>query len=266
MITPRGRDGGAAGLAPALRAGDGWSHDDTAAGMWMVVNKGVEGWLATVDGTVIGDAGALVEDGDATFAITLAQPYREKDLRTAISTALTQTLRARPGIRSVTDGSSTSADRRPPTIAAGERDTLLAFVGYLRECLIGKLDGVSEADARRALVDSGTSLLGLVKHVASTEHSWIAYSFAGGAADGIPPASLTDDDSIASVVAAARTVGVRTEEIVRSCDDMETLAAMKFGADVRSLRWILVHLVEEIGRHAGHADIIREQIDGATGR
>jgi len=255
-------DGDRAGLTP----GDGWPHEDTAAGMWMVVNKGADGWLITRDGAVVGDAGAMVVDGAAVFAFGLAEPYRSNDLRTTISTALADTLRARPGTHSVADESPTAIDHRPPKLAAGERDTLFAFVAYLRECLVAKLDGVSEEDARQPMVGSGTSLLGLVKHVASAEHRWIAYSFAGGSADDIPDEELVDDDTIASVIAAARAVGEQTQRIVVACDDVETPAAETFGRRPLTLRWILVHLVEEIGRHAGHADILREQIDGTVGR
>jgi uncharacterized damage-inducible protein DinB len=255
-------DGDLRGLTP----GDGWPHEDTAAGMWMVVNKGAEGWLITRDGVVIGDAGALVEDGEATFAFTVAPAYREMGLRTTISTALADALRARPGTRSVSDGSPTASERRPPKITAGERETLLAFISYLRECLIAKLDGLTEADSQRSMVGSGTTLLGLAKHVASAEHAWIVYSFGAGPADDIPDENLIATDTIASVSALARATGVRTSEIVSACDDMDRIAAVAYGSEARTLRWILVHLVEEIGRHAGHADILREQIDGTVGR
>jgi ribosomal protein S18 acetylase RimI-like enzyme/uncharacterized damage-inducible protein DinB len=255
-------DGDLTGLTP----GDDWPHEDTVAGMWMVANKGAEGWLITQNGTVIGDAGAMAVDGAAVFAFGLAEPYRSKDLRTTISTALANELRARPGTRSVADESSNAIDHRPPKLAAGERDTLLAFVAYLRECLVAKLDGVSEMDARRPMVSSGTSLLGLVKHVAGAEHRWIAYTFAGGPADEIPDEELVDGDTITSVIAAARAVGAQTERIVAACDDVETPAVETLGRRPVTLRWILVHLVEEIGRHAGHADILREQIDGTVGR
>jgi ribosomal protein S18 acetylase RimI-like enzyme/uncharacterized damage-inducible protein DinB len=255
-------DGDFSGLTPD----DDWPHEDTAAGMWMVANKGAEGWLITRDGVVIGDAGAMVVDGAAVFAFGLGEPYRSNDLRTTISTALADTLRTRPGTRSVADESPTAIDHRPPKLVAAERDTLLAFVTYLRECLIAKLDGMSEQDARRPMVASGTSLLGLVKHVAGMEHRWIAYSFAGGSAEDIPDEELVSDDTIASVIAAARAVGEQTERIVEGCDDVETPAAETFGGQPLTLRWILVHLVEEIGRHAGHADILREQIDGTVGR
>ena len=255
-------DGDLSGLTP----GDGWPHEDTAAGMWMVVNKGAEGWLITRDGVVIGDAGALVEDGDATFAFTVAPAYRETGLRTTISTALADALRARPGTRSVTDGSPTASERRPPKITAGERDTLLAFIAYLRECLIAKLDGLSEVDARRSMVGSGTTCWAWSSTSRRRSMPGSPTASTGGPADEIPDENVTAEDTIASVSALARAVGLRTSEIVSACDDLDRLAAVAYGSQRRTLRWILVHLVEEIGRHAGHADILREQIDGTVGR
>jgi hypothetical protein len=68
------------------------------------------------------------------------------------------------------------------------------------------------------------------------------------------------------VSALARTVGQRTLDIVSACHDLDRFATVAYGSQRRTLRWVLVHLVEEIGRHAGHADILREQIDGTVGR
>ena len=250
------------------RPGPGWPHADTTAGMWMVVNHGVQAYLITVDNIVVGDAGVMLDGTAATYAVTLAEPASHGDLGATVAAALHAELAARPGVQTVTDGSRPAADRRPPDLAGSERDTLLAFIGYLRECLIGKLDDLSEEAARSSPVPSGTSLLGLVKHVATTEHAWLLYRFAGGDAADVPAEDLVDTDTIASVVAAARAVGARCEELVRGCPDLTTPAVHAHGSVVtpRSLRWILVHLVEEVGRHAGHADIIREQLDGRVGR
>jgi ribosomal protein S18 acetylase RimI-like enzyme len=99
--------------------GDGWPHDQTAAGMWMVVNRGAEGWLATLDGAVIGDAGAVTDDGDVMFALTLAPAYRGKGLEATIAAALATVLEARLGTRTVTDATPTSSERRPPRVDAG---------------------------------------------------------------------------------------------------------------------------------------------------
>lgn len=69
------------------------------------------------------------------------------------------------------------------------------------------------------------------------------------------------------MIAGYRTAIARSNEIVAACDDLDSIAARKVTlAEHPSLRWILVHMVEETGRHAGHADILREQIDGAVGR
>ena len=250
-----------------LPAGDGWPTEDTVAGMTMVSLGRVEAWLVTLGGTVIGDVGASVAGDTAEFAYTLAEPYRGMGFEQAIGLALPPELAARPGVVAVRDGSRAAVDRRPPRIAAGERDTLLAFLGYLRESLIGKLDGLSEEEARRSLVPSGTNLLGLVKHVAQAEHSWVLYSWAGGDDADLPDEAPRPGDTIEGVAATARGVGERVEEAVRGCDDLTRPVAHAFGPRRGlTLRWILVHLIEEVGRHAGHADILREQIDGRTGR
>ena len=248
-------------------AGDGWPTEATVPGMTMVSLGRIEAWLITLGGTVIGDVGASVAGDTAEFAYTLAEPYRGMGFEQAIGLALPPELAARPGVVAVRDGSRAAVDRRPPRIASGERDTLLAFLSYLRESLIGKLDGLSEADARRSPVPSGTSLLGLVKHVAQAEHSWVLYSWAGGDEADIPDDAPRPGDTIETVVGAALGVGARVERAVRACDDLTTPVAHAFGPRRGlTLRWILVHLVEEVARHAGHADILREQIDGRTGR
>jgi hypothetical protein len=157
-------------------------------------------------------------------------------------------------------------DRRTPFVNAGERDTLVAFLDYLRDAIVAKADGLSELDARRALVPSGTSVLGLVKHLTMVEVSWFQWSFAGLDVR-IPAGELTADDRVESVVTDYRTATVRNNEIVAGETDLTTMCARKPPTtDPMSLRWVLVHMIEETGRHAGHADILREQLDGATGR
>ncbi len=157
-------------------------------------------------------------------------------------------------------------DRRTPFVNAGERETLVAFLDYLRDAIVVKTEGLSEADARRELVPSGTSVLGLVKHLTMVEVSWFQWSFAGLDVR-VPRDRLTDDDRIDEVVAAYRRACARNNEIVAADPDLTKRCARKPPTtDPMSLRWILVHMVEETGRHAGHADILREQLDGETGR
>jgi len=158
------------------------------------------------------------------------------------------------------------ADRRTPFVNTGERDTLVAFLDYLRESVVIKASGLSPADGRRALVPSGTSLLGLVKHLTSVEVSCFQWSFPGLDVP-VPASSLEPADSEASVIAGYRAATARNNEIVGTETDLTRMCARTGRAfEPLSLRWVLVHMVEETGRHAGHADILREQLDGEIGR
>jgi len=156
------------------------------------------------------------------------------------------------------------ADRRTPSLSAGERDTLLAFLDYLRESVILKVEDLDREPAGRPMVPSGTSLLGLVKHLTAVERWWFHVVFAASAED-IPDPEVLPEDTVAGLVAVYRDIIAGSNEIIRACDDLDRLSATN-GGEPPSLRWILVHMVEETGRHAGHADILRELIDGTVGR
>ena len=157
-------------------------------------------------------------------------------------------------------------DRRTPFANSSERDTLVAFLDYVRDAVVIKLDGLAEDDARRALVPSGTNLLGLVKHLTMVEVSWFQWSFAADDVR-IPTDRLDEADTVASVIAAYRAACTRNNEVVAAEPDLSKLCARKPPTtEPMSLRWVLVHMVEETARHAGHADILREQVDGETGR
>lgn len=155
-------------------------------------------------------------------------------------------------------------DRKPPRLHGGERETVQALLRYQRESLVRKVDGVSEADARRSVVGSGTTLLWLVKHLTTAECLWIIRRFAGEDVP-LPADAVTADDTVAGAVAAYRRMWSRTDAVV---------AASALGALCRDvgdeapvdLRWVLMHMLEETARHAGHADVLREMIDGQTGR
>ena len=161
--------------------------------------------------------------------------------------------------------SGAEADHNVPALVSGEKETLLAFLGYLRTSVDGKLEGVADADARRPLVASGTTLLGIVKHLAFVEVYWAQRRFAGCdvvlRGDGF---DLEPDDTPESVRRSYAEAGRTTDAIVSACSDLEQPLAR--GRHGLTLRWMLAHLVEETARHAGHADILRELVDGATGR
>jgi len=158
-------------------------------------------------------------------------------------------------------------NRNAPVIVDGEIETSLAFLGYLRDGVARKLDGLTEDQARRALVPSGTSLLGLVRHLTTVEVYWIQRRFAGlpitrsGDGDGF---SLAPEDTIASIRLGYSEAARRSDDIVTAAGDPEQPLAL--GTHGLTLRWVLAHVTGETARHAGHADILRELLDGSTGR
>lgn len=157
-------------------------------------------------------------------------------------------------------------DRRTPFTNDGERETLVAFLDYLREAVLLKVAGLDDDSLRRVLVPSGTSLLGLVKHLTMVEIAWFPFSFAG-ADVWVPSSELEPADTTASVIGGYRSAIADSTEIVAAAADLDQLCVRAaFAPDRMSLRWVLVHMVEETGRHAGHADILREQLDGQVGR
>jgi uncharacterized damage-inducible protein DinB len=157
-------------------------------------------------------------------------------------------------------------DRRTPFHLAGEKQTLQDFLAYLRESVILKVADLDEVSARRSTVPTGTCLLGLVKHLTRVEVVWFHVTFAGGDVV-IPTGEIQPVDSVASAVAAYQAAVQTNGELVDRCDDLDQLCARTFRTpEPMSLRWLLVHMIEETARHAGHADIVREQIDGRTGR
>jgi uncharacterized damage-inducible protein DinB len=157
-------------------------------------------------------------------------------------------------------------DRRTPLLLAGEKETLREFLDYLRESVVLKVTGVDDASARRSTLPSGTTLLGLVKHLTEVEIAWFSFAFAGNDR-AVPSDELDPNDTVESVLSAYQAAVNASNDIVNGCDDLQRLCARALTTpEPLSLRWVLVHMVEETARHAGHADILREQFDGQTGR
>jgi len=159
----------------------------------------------------------------------------------------------------------TVPDQKPPRLADGERQTLQALLQYQRDSLVRKVAGVDEAPARRQLVDSGTNLLWLMKHMARAEIVWILYRFAGQDTV-IPDDAVQPGDTLAAAVDAYRATWARVDAIVATATSLDTLCRRVDDDPPVNLRWVLMHLLEETARHAGHADILRELVDGQTGR
>lgn len=160
-------------------------------------------------------------------------------------------------------------DVPPPRGFTDEKTTLTAFLAYLRERVIAKLSGITEEQARTPGVDSGTSLLGLVRHLTSAELNWFVWAFLGEAEEQWEHSPALDDlDSIPGVIADYRAAAKRCDAVIAACEDLDTPAnrVVWDGEDPPSLRWILVHTIEDTARHAGQADILRERLDGTIGR
>lgn len=156
-------------------------------------------------------------------------------------------------------------DRPDAALTGGEREQLEYFLRNNRRELLELLDGLTEEQARRRLVPSLTTLLGLVKHATFAERVWFDVALAGRtrAEMGLPDAV---DESF--VLTAADTIASVREGYRAACADAEATAARYSLDDLAlhnrrgplTLRWIYVHMVEELARHAGHGDILREQI------
>jgi hypothetical protein len=155
-------------------------------------------------------------------------------------------------------------DLKPPHLAGDERTTVLALLQFQRESLVRKVTGVGDGDARRSPVGSGTSLLWLMKHIAFAEAIWVLHRFADL---GDPPSDeVTAHDSLDDLVSSYRDTWCRVDEVVAATASLDARCRRPDGHGGVNLRWILGHLLEETARHAGHADILRELIDGDTGR
>lgn len=165
-------------------------------------------------------------------------------------------------------------ERLSVPFAGDEKTMLSAFLDRYRETIIWKLDGLSTEQASRRLVPSATTLLGVVKHLAYVERWWFQMNFAGDPVSFPWPEDEPDQDidfrisstdTIDSITALYQREIERSRQVVAAA----TIDEMGKGVDKvepRSLRWIMIHMIDETARHAGHADILRELTDGAIGQ
>ena len=165
--------------------------------------------------------------------------------------------------------------RHHPPQQADERTTLAAFLRYHRETLATKCAGLdAEQLARRSIPPSTMSLLGLLRHMADVERSWFRRRLAAQEA---PPLFFSEENLDGEFDDAAADPGQVEEawsawraEIAFAEQFVAEAANLDFSRDVPergtfSLRWVLVHMIEEYARHNGHADLLRELVDGAVG-
>lgn len=157
-------------------------------------------------------------------------------------------------------------DARPFRTSHDERATLVGHLRFQRESLLRKLDGISEKQARWSPVGSGTSLLWLLRHVGYAESIWVLDRFARVPTDpDLLGNALRDDDTIDSLATRYRSVWQIVDETI-AASDLDAVCHVDDDMSDPDLRWVLTHLANETARHAGHADILRELIDGTTGR
>lgn len=151
---------------------------------------------------------------------------------------------------------------RFPVGTSDERELLLSWLGYLRGAVIRKVEGLGEDEARWTPEGKLISLLGVINHLTNVEWRWIDGGMQGrpiarAETEFTPGNQVTVDESLDTY----RDRGARTDAYVRSAD-LSDPCLREEGAD---LRWVLLHLINETARHAGHADATRELLDGFIG-
>ena len=153
-----------------------------------------------------------------------------------------------------------------------ERDVVNWLLDYQRYVLLRKVDGITEQQARLTTAESDLTLLGLVRHLAGVEQYWLGNVFLGldeslpwdDSDDRDADFHPGDDDTLADALALLRAQMDRARQLA-STTPFDAMSIRRRENQQVKLRWILVHLVEEYARHCGHADLLREAIDGATG-
>ena len=175
--------------------------------------------------------------------------------------------------RVTTEWTAPAVERTAPDHAAAERRALEQWLDYHRDTLLMKCAGLtSEQLKRRALASSNLSLLGLVRHLADAERGWFRQC---AAREDVPDLYWTEADHAADFngiepADAAADLDIYRREIVatrKAVADkgLDDVVPFPWGGADRDVRWIYLHMIEEYARHNGHADLIREGIDGVAG-
>ncbi|MGI5373839.1 DinB family protein [Streptomyces sp. CA-251387] len=170
---------------------------------------------------------------------------------------------------------TTDTERHEPATTADERTMLEGWLDYHRQTLAWKCEGLTDAQLRTASVEpSELSLMGLVRHMAEVERGWFRKVLA---AEDAGPIYYTDEDPDGEFHLSESDTWEEAYATWQSEIEVARRNAARFGLDDLSegkhrrtgeqfnLRWIYTHMIEEYARHNGHADLIRERVDGATG-
>ncbi|HVK22689.1 MAG TPA: DinB family protein [Actinokineospora sp.] len=154
-------------------------------------------------------------------------------------------------------------------LTGGEKESLHVALDRHRDVVVWKLEGLDDEQVRRIMTPSGVSLLGLVKHLASVEYGWFCETFGKPVEPlGFDPATEEDSriapgETTADILAFYARARAAADQVIAetALDDTGT----SWSGETVSMRWVLIHMLEEVARHAGHIDILRELIDGVTG-
>lgn len=168
----------------------------------------------------------------------------------------------------------TATDRHDPPFVADERKMLDSWLDFHRATLLSKCEGLDDDQLKaRSVPPSSLSLLGLVRHMTEVEKHWFRNVLCD---EGLPPLYWSDDnedgdfDDVDSADVSANFAVFRRElntchRILAQHRDLDAVGKKQLRGQDVSLRWIYVHMIEEYARHNGHADFLRERIDGVTG-
>lgn len=167
------------------------------------------------------------------------------------------------------------AAREPDPTLSDPAELLLGYLDYYRSVIARKLAGLAEIDLRSSRLPSGWTPLELLKHLVYMEQRWLRWGFLAeqvpeplGDRDRSGRWQVAPEETVTGLVAALHAGGERTRAIVAGAAlDAPGAVGGRFAAgDPRpSLAWILLHVLQEYARHAGHLDIVRELVDGSTG-
>ncbi len=196
---------------------------------------------------------STVEAATDSLAPTIEPPLSARDSRVA---------RGPGSVRAMTE-----SQREPvPRVDETELDTALAFLDFARSSVLKKARDLAEEDLHRAMLPTGTSILRLIRHLTDGERYWFVVQLTGLGEE--PDWDLADVDRrpAAEIIEDYRAAITASNRAVREIGDPSAPAARDLDGQRMSLRWTLAHMTSETARHAGHADAVRELIDGTTGR
>lgn len=165
------------------------------------------------------------------------------------------------------------SERVGPPLTAGERETLRSYLDFHRATLAVKCEGLTDEQLRRqAMPPSTLSLLGLVRHMAEVERAWFRRTIDGqdvplvwSAEGDFQVAYDARESSRAEAFAAWRAEVAHARRIEAAAESLEVTGVVAKSGDTVSLRLVMLHLIHEYARHNGHADLLREGVDGTVG-